>query len=266
LTARPFRVANEECAMNLAPWLNSLGNFFSTSKRDIKDIVREEVRHVLEVTVQITPPGSEGVKGKAAQKQGENAIMADLSTIYGRPSDAYNLVLGKMSLPMAQSYWWLLKNGETQRASDLLTGLGGQPLQPFDGGALHRRQKIGRRSSDKRKQPFFYVSNTDELDAYIKELKSRVGTLADGWEPALKAVGGRVAQWMARNHASGYLDIKAAGDLIQFIAVNSVRYASDQRGFERRLQWALDTRSDVLDRRVNSYVEKQLFALLGGRR
>lgn len=157
--------------------------------------------------VQIVPPASMDRKvfGKAAKKQGEAKVMADIWKVYGTPSDVYKLIKAK-NPSVAAGYWQAVKRKDWAGANGIARRFGLPVLQDFtsDDGAEHKQRR--RNGQVTGKQKTLYVTDARYVRAYIEMKKHNVGLLAAA---LVNSYGGEdgvlagVPAWVSR-HASSW--------------------------------------------------------------
>jgi hypothetical protein len=246
---------SESITVKTQPWKDGVQRLLATTKREAPAVLKSELKGVLQIVVDITPPGSQGVRGIAARQQGEAAVEKGIRGIYGTPNEAMELMKGGSSPDdgMAKGFWRHQKRGETEDAAILFRAVTGRGFAPFDGGKLHQQQRAGR-ARPRNRGVMYYVSDPKELDAYVKLIKSRVFWDAAGWKKAAAAVGLNLPQMISKHDAPGSFDLQITDAIIKAIATNAVKYASNAADMDRRIQWALDTRRAIMDRRWNEYM------------
>ncbi|MBL9115512.1 MAG: hypothetical protein JNJ83_10950 [Verrucomicrobiaceae bacterium] len=249
-----------ELKLHTAEFERAVGRVLASSRRDASDVMYRLMRSVMRRVVEITPPGSEGVKGgtRKAQQQGQAAVAADIRKVYGNAGDAYDL-LAERSAARASAFWMLHKSGDDNAASEMLRSSRGVSFSPFDDGKAHKAMmdKRGRVGGKKGKRPIFYVRNGKELADYIKEKQSHVYWLAAGWKEAMTKLGGTVPQMIAVHDAPGAIEFLNEGGRWVLRAHNDVRFASNVNDLERRIQWALDSQTQALIRQWDHFVKNQ---------
>lgn len=233
----------------------ALARLISTSRRSAPEIMRQQARIVFTQAAAITPPASAGVTGRAAEKQGRNAIAGDISSLYGTPAQAYDAIADES--PAAASAFWLLhRSGDDEAAGKIVYGELGSSFSPFDGGTLHKRVLTRRGRVNRRKKHVFYVRDPDALESYIADEQDHVWWLASGWAEALRGLGARLPYGVGKLPAPGALRVSTEGNIITITARNEVSWASNVRDLQRRVQWALDKQTRTLDRRWEFYLKK----------
>ena len=109
------------------------------------------------------------------------------------------------------------------------------------------------------------------LREYIAMIQRKVGLLASGFAPAMRAVGMQVPPWIAR-HGSGngsYTNVQGFhGRRIR--VVNRIPYAAAVRDLGRRVQSAADNRAVQIEKQSAHYIYQQAatqagFRVSGGR-
>ncbi len=268
-------IAVDSTALDLA-----LARTISESKRFPDEVIKEAARGIVRLVIGITPPASitkgdvtdDGsqiwnvVLGGQARMQGQRKILANLSHIYGTPRQAMEVVKQAGDATMAKGFWAHFKQGEFNRANELLRYVnGGDPgFYEFDDGALHRRLGRGAR---KKAQPYFYTYEEQELKDYVKEIIARVGWLASGWNIAAVALGVIPPAWILRHGAPGSVHVETTEFGISIVMTNKVRFAGEVKGWERRIQYAMDKQADRMTNRSAKFMlnalKKEGFDVIG---
>lgn len=238
----------------------AVGRLIATSRRDRSVVMQGQMKGILKTVGEITPPGSEGVKGgtRAAQKQGEATVVSDIRRVYGTAGDAYELLAAE-SKAKASAFWLLSHQGDEAGAHRVLYDATGKSFSAFDGGKLHKSMVNKRGRVGAAQQPVFFVRTSDEksLDAYIKEKQDHVYWLSAGWKKALTTVGGQLPAMIGKHNAPGAIDFIVEAMRMTLRAHNDVKFASHIGDFERRIQWALDRQTEKIIRQWDFWVKQQ---------
>ena len=226
-----------------------------TSKKAATQVMRDQARLLFVEVAKITPPYGGGIStGKKAEAQGKAAVSRDISSLYGTPNAAYDLIAAA-NPNAAKGFWKHHESGNEALAKEIMKDVTGKSFATFDGGTLHRRTAGGRRRrSGNRREPIFYVSNLKELDDYIAEQQTHVWWLASGWADALRALGSKLPYGVGKLNAPGRLKIEANDQRIVITMTNEVKFGREVKDIERRITYALNKRVDALDRRWNNYL------------
>ena len=194
------------------------------SKRGPDAILREQARGFVRLITQITPPGSEQVKGMAAKQAGERSIGSDLTRV-GYP--VTKAKLGPNGITSIEALAARHKNSRSRASGRVLKSTRPVPVAS----AVFRQ--------------------------YLKAQQARVGLLASGWNAAAAKLGVALPAWVRRHgNARGQIRITSGLGNHSITLTNSVRFARVVRDLERRVQWTLDTRADILERRTLDYLAK----------
>lgn len=252
--------------INTTRFDSELARMAVTSKRELGVLARESMKGAMTGVIEITPPayilsgGSEVVIRGDAKAHGRALVKQDITSIYGTSSQAYDEI--KQTHPfMAKAFWRHLKDGETQRASDIALNVIGKGVYAFDDGQTHRNLKRGR-ARGRARQKLVYTFEGDLLREYISDVQARVGWLAAGWNEAAGHLGIKPPEWIWKHHAPGAVRIIENEAGIRITATNAVQFASAIKDMERRVQYALDAQADAMKRRVDSFLAKR-FKLTG---
>lgn len=231
----------------------ALARLASTSKRAAADIVKQEFGLMLTEVAKYTPPASQGITGKKAEMQGKMAVQADIYATYGTPGTAYDAIAKSGKAGQAGAFWSLHEAGRRGDAAGIVTAATGKSFRDFDGGAAHKRQRIGVRRRRK-KDPMFYVDNPEALEAYVREQQGEVWTLASGWAPALRALNRRLPYGVGKKNAPGSLRVVINDSKIEITAIDGLPWASQLDGIQRLILWAMNRRADALERRWDHFI------------
>lgn len=235
---------------------HALERLISTSKRTALEVTKQEFGLMLTNVAKYTPPASESVTGKAAERQGRAKVAGDIRSVYGAPNDAYEAISVE-SRAAASAFWYLRNNGEEDAAAKIVRQVTGKSLSRFDGGVAHQRANpLRRRRQQRRKEVIFFVSNPQSLESYIQQEESHVWWLASGWAPALRALGRKLPYGVGKLNAPGTFKVVLNDQRIELTAIDQVSFAAQVTGIERRLAWASKIRADALQRRWDEYIQR----------
>jgi len=164
---------------------------------------------------------------KAASKAldvGRKAVDRDLSRIYILPSRVYP-ELQRQSRESAEAWYWAVKNGHGELASNIAASMGLHNIAqitvgPFDGGRRHRetRRRGGRRKAqvDSRQQ-LLISGNPKSVRDYAEQVQKRVGLTKAQWLIGFNPPGGirGVPKWVKeqeRRATSGRFQVERKGN------------------------------------------------------
>lgn len=235
----------------------NLLRFMSTSKRAAELVVAEQARLLFVEVAKVTPPngGAAGatLQGVAAQRAGELAIVRDYHQTYGMPGRAYSDLLSTAGHRTAGAFWACVKEGRTENGAMLIKTHLGKSFVPFDGGQAAR----GLLGKKRKKEPLFYISNPDALNAHVANLRKRVWWLASGWRKPLQALEVKSLPYgVNKQNADGWLFTQVDDALIEIKMTNGVSFAPNVKKLRDRIAFAMRVRSGVLERRWNEYIKR----------
>lgn len=219
--------------------------------------MKQEARLVFLEVAKITPPQFDTTQGKAAEVHGHIAAEADIRSLYGTPSGAFRELMELGKPEEAGRFWRAFTARDDASANAVLRRVLGASFSPFDDGAIHQRfgrNAIGRRRTRGRR--ILFVRDPKALDAYIKNVQSKVWYLASGWSPALKALGARVPYGLNKQSAPGTLVVRVDDRHIFIAMSNRTPFARDIKGLNRRIRFALDVRTTRMQRNWNDYLNR----------
>lgn len=234
------------------------------SKRDAPTLLREQARGFIRRVVDLTPPGN-GKADAAARKRGEAAVSVDLRRIF-KPKDRGWLEYIEQVV------------GGTKFAGQTLRKKDGTPyLIDYDVILWGRDSMVGWHEARRRQDGRVRTAERDQLNgrkksdtadiAYVpkenfawfeRRVKARVGVLASGWNDAAEALGAKLPQWVKR-HGTGRGDVHIilGEDRMSVIMTNDVKFAGAVKGYQPRIQKALDEQAAAMERRVAFFLQKQ---------
>lgn len=228
----------DELTITSAPWEQAVLRKLATSQKPMTEMLCSEFGLVMSAVAKFTPPASQGKTGKSAEVQGKAKVAADIRSLYGTPNDAFKDLGGRAS-NIAKAFWADISHGRTAPAAQIVKTNLGKSFAPFDGGTLHDRTAGGAKRRRTR-EVIYYVTDKAALDAYIKDVQSHVWYLASGWVAALKALNRPLTYGIGKIHAPGAFKITITSTSITLTAIDKVGFASQVRGIEGRIQWAMN--------------------------
>jgi hypothetical protein len=244
---------SEEIRMDWSRFETALTRRLATSSRDHLLVLSEQARGIQRRVIDVTPPGSEGVKGtsRQARKMGMAKVEGDIRKIYGTPGDAFELIKAK-DAHAADAFWAAHKKQHLAEASRVMETVVGKKLYPFDNGSLHKRMRRGGRVRSR--SIIFYVEDQRELKSYIKERQKRVQFLQAGWKHVAAQLGLSVPASISAHHAPGSAVIEVTQTRIRIVATNGVSYASNA-DVGRRIQFAINAQAGAMERQMQTYID-----------
>lgn len=227
----------------------------ASSKKLLPDLLKAEAKIIFTNVAKFTPPASAGVTGRAAGKQGRDKVAADIRSLYGTPSDAYEAI---HTPAKASAFWFLHQQHDDTAAQAILREAAGKSFGPFDDGTLHRRNPPGRSRRRRRdnRDAIYFVTDPAALSAYIVKEQGHVWWMASGWREGLQRLGAKLPTGVGSLPAPGYLKVIITGTKLEITMGNEVKFARQVRDIERRVQWAINRRADALDRMWKAYIDK----------
>ena len=268
-------MAADELTIDDTAFQSALTTMISQSKRGPLPVMLEQARGVARKIVGITPPahitqaGTDEsgdalwnvVIGGEAKKHGEALVRADIYKVYGTAGKAYEKI--KAAKPALAAPFWIAKKRNNRAEMNRIFQLAcGRVFEDFfsDDGARHQQLRNSRgRVGWGSKDPSMWVADDRALKAYIRTIQNRVGWLAAGWNDALAGLGISPARWIARHDAPGTGSIKVDDTGIEITLTNKVSYAS-KSDLQRRVQYAVDSQTGTMERRLRDYLFKHLAA------
>lgn len=236
----------------------------ATSKKAAVEVMKDQARLLFVQVAKITPPYHGSVTGRAAEVNARAKVAADIRSLYGTRSDAYDLIKDRAGETRADAYWAQLSKNNLPLATSILKDATGKSLGVFDEGTLHKRTSGGSRRRSRRanaktvsaREFIYFVSNDEALASYVEKEQGHVWWLASGWAPALLALGAKAPYGVGKLPAPGNLRVEVTATDIIIRMENKVSFGRGVKDIERRIQWALETRVGALDRRWASYLNR----------
>lgn len=153
----------------LAPWLKLGARNLVSSSGKYKGMV------------QATPPFQLGASGKdanasTAKQHGENKVAAQIWKVYGTPRKAFELIQAKKGIGVARRFWGYVQSNDIAKAGDMVRQILDRPLTAFDDGAEHKKRRVN--GQVKGREPTFFTTKKEWIQAYAKEKQKLVGLLA----------------------------------------------------------------------------------------
>lgn len=254
--------------VDIAPLMAKLKAIPGAMEEVIVPLVKQEARLFVRDVVKFTPPASAGTFGMQAKKQGEAAVARDIARIYGTASKAY-VDMALRDKRAAQAFWKAIQANDLVKAREIMQKIGGarysgtRSIAPFDGGVMHERFR--RRGKVERDRVMMLVTDTKQLQAYVKKMQGQVGLLASGWVRAARKLGQSLPAWVTRHgDRRGACVVIESGEKVAIIISNKVRYGIAQ-DMQRRADYVLGYRRRALAARMPYVIRAALRkARLGG--
>lgn len=248
-----------ELTLNWTSFEGALARRAATSTRDHLALAVEQMRGIMREVVKVTPPGHDAIAGgtQKAMQHGQAKAAADVRSLYGTPAAAYERIK-QVDTQAALSFAWLNTHGQPDKASQIFKTKTGQWFGPFDGGKLHHqnaRRLKGKAQRSRRGQPIIYISNPEELEAYVSEVQGKVMNLTAGWKQAFAKLGISLPQFVTKHDAPGSMHVEISDTRIRFIAADEVVYAA-ATGLQRRIQFAINRQTGKMNRQWEDYTKK----------
>lgn len=250
--------------LNTAAFDAAVIRFAMTSRKTAAEVLKDQARLLFVEVAKITPPYGGGAStGRKAEAQGKTAVARDIYSLYGTRSDAYDAIASS-NVGAANAFWRHLGSNNEPLANEILRDVTGKSLGRFDGGALHKRTAGGKRRRTSKANSrtlsnrghIFYVSNAEDLAAYVSEQQTNVWWLASGWSDALRTLGAKLPYGVDKQDAPGRLKVEINDQRIVITMVNQVSFGREVRDIERRIDFALNKRVGALDRRWETYINR----------
>lgn len=181
--------------------------------------------------LQITPPGSQGMFGLAARRQGERAIERDLSRIFT-----------PVHLKNKREERWPLEFMRNIHEDSFRHKVPGRPIP---------RGNMTRHGSGP-----FYVDRR-KFRQLARELNQRIGRLSAGWLPAARALGAAVPAWIARHGGGrGSVRLDFRGGLHECEMIAYANPGAPVSEVERRIPYAINYSAKGAERALEFLLQR----------
>jgi hypothetical protein len=236
-----------------------------TSKRGGESVLREQARGFVRRAIDITPP-STGKASNAAKKKGEASVEADLRRIMTPKKRSWLEHLEQIAGGNKVEAQVLRRKDGTAYLIDydfILWGRGSladfhQKRRRQSDGRVKRTNRgvtTGRKLTDGADMAFVPADN---FAWYLKRAKQRVGLLAGGFNAAADELGVSRPSWIKRHGTGrGDIDVSIGASLLAITITNDVPYAGTVRGFQPRLQRALNDQAKAMEKRIDHWLAQQ---------
>jgi len=217
----------------------SLAKIQPDLNRSMTIAVKDAAKVVVRKAAEMTPPGSNMVQGKDAQRRGEKKIASDIKRVYATASYAYETIKNRAA---ASAFWLMIKGRKAnlQEAEKLLhentynvrlkNAQLSRALDPSLHKAARKRGEVGKRQAVR--QVITSSAKSGPIEKYIREKQKMVGLWASGWMPAVvKLKISKLPSWIKRHKdkGKGRCDFKQTRDSFEMIAANSTGFGSISR-------------------------------------
>lgn len=285
-----------EYVVHTADLFARLREFQATSKRDFSENLLLAGRGVVRNIITITPPnrieqtevsgiGADGneitgtmsttVGGIEARRQGEAAVMSDLYRIFF-PATAGFMKKFLHANPDGTQARDFAHQGQKSVGTVMVRVMSRDQMREFhkskknskgrvrgggEGGRLNfdhaEELKTGMNKSQLANLEFAIVSPAD-FRSYAAEVQTHVGWLGHGWSAAAAKLKVKMPAFMDRfETAGGAISIALGPDKFSIKAMNTVGYAADVRGYQRRIQEAVNRQAAAFAKRTAFFLDKR---------
>lgn len=106
-------------------------------------------------------------------------------------------------------------------------------------------------------RPNRYVTSEDTLQALIRKLQRRVGSVASGWKAGLQALGVTVPAWVRSKNRSGSAQIVASGYRFDASVTHADVPQKIHSELNRRILYGRDAQIRAMEREIDFLHRKQ---------
>jgi len=201
----------------------SLDNLLVHSKRSRRELVTTAAKGFVRDVVAITPPAGAGVKGAAAKRRGEAAVLGDLA---------------KLAVPAVAA-----GRGAVLADADTLL-------------AAHAASKTAAGRVNPRNRQLLLVSAAT-FNRVLRILQGRVGWLSAGWNAAASNLGVSLPAWVKRHgNSQGEARVETTSGRFRLTLTNAVGFVGNVRAYERRVQAAINMQAGKMHRQAAALLAK----------
>lgn len=193
----------------------ALRSFQAHSKRSVEDNLRSQAKLLVEDIIKVTPPNKNFKLNKSG---GQQTIRTDLGRLF-KASKAKGGVDAT-----GRSH----KGAETNLSSIHLK-------------SRNRRGRVPKGITRIKARG---------LEAYKKEVISRVGRLASGWKAAANELGAKMPEWISRHNRPGIGIVKVSGSVVEVTIANKAVYSGLANWVQRGVSAAMNRRYWQMIKRV----------------
>lgn len=186
------------------------------SKRTRGEVLKTQARGILKTVISITPPSDGSTTGSKAKQVGEAHVQADIFKLM-RP----------------------VRRDDHENPA-----------------VIHARYRNSRGSVGKGLGKHRYGINPAVLRAYIATMQKKVGYLVSGWAATAKELGVSMNAWQKRNAAPGSVSLKITEDGVHLVSTNAAPFAGNVAGLDRRINFALRSQKEKIERQIENYERK----------
>jgi hypothetical protein len=170
----------------------AIGRYVAQLRLDGREVIRTQMRLLLQQSIKFTPPNTLAQGRKAVARDIQRAVQIPT------PDGLSKWIFGLRDENLRNQLVAAMRAGDRQKFDTLfrIATAGHVEVVGFDPhlhqSARNRRGRVTRRWNRVSIQ-------VRQWNAYIKKVQARVGLMRSGWLPALRAVGGTAAAWIARH-------------------------------------------------------------------
>lgn len=207
---------------------SALDRYMRDSKRDVKAVMRQQVKKIVERIISITPPSDGKTTGTTAKQHGETAVVGDIRKIVTRAS--------KKQLEKETERTVIVNEAQLK--------------------AWHKKNRASRGRTNKLSDKDKAIAVAEVINAYIKDKKKQVGYLASGWRAAASKLGAKVPGWISRNSGPGSAAVTENARGVNIQMHNRIKWARVKDSY-RRLRWAVDAQRGALEKQIQNNLKRR---------
>ena len=246
-----------------------------------REVAQTAAKGFVRTVVEITPPASKGTAGTAAKKAGEATIASDVSRIFQpHKQETYDRIKANASkvtertfghrgaAPIGNTEVHVLTFAEMAAFHHARRKKDGRVMGPRRGAFASGNAGLnfdralgittGLRKKDLRGLDIGLVTTRD-YDRFVRLLQKGVGMLAAGWNRAGELLGVKLPLWVRRHGSSrGEAVVTETATLFRLTLSNAVAFVDNVRGYQWRVQKAVDYQARNMNRQADYLLKKAM--------
>lgn len=246
-----FELTLDVEAGELARYREGVKAVASATHRTATEVMREELKDLVLDLVQSTPPGV-GKGLDQAREIGEAKVRRDIRRTF-RPISTLRVMRNPLGSRLAMRLQAAVRSGDTGLVDKILSAMGfvGVRVIARADPALHQAAR-----DDKGHVPegfrSYIVLDEASVREFEEEMLKHVGRAKAGWEPAARALGVALPDWITRHETPGKFEDRTTDpNEPSFTISNGVEYGDDF-GELKILESALERAEKRLGRKLDA--------------
>ncbi len=231
-------------------------------RKNAEEMLAQVAKGFTKDIVAITPPGSAGVTGSAAKKQGEAAVSRDYGRAFRVIDEKFTQYMFPLTgQPAERESKWVAQvmsyvgSGRVGALGKLFADLGvKRTLNPHITKSLADSMRSA--NTGKMRASDLYATFPGGSAEALKKAKKNVGALAAGWLPAAVKYGVKLPAWVKGHDTPGSAKELSAPGKFQITLENASRYVGNVGDYNRRVESAMAYQTSKLERQADFMLKK----------